>query len=149
TSCGQSLSNSLMLVLLRVFSSTRLTMTAQYSPGPGSPFFIGFPGVVPGTTTEYAGTSPCSTCPVSRSMILVEAPRKTPIESTEPSRRITPSATSERAPTKQLSSMMTGPACSGSSTPPMPAPPEMWQFFPICAQEPTVAQVSTMVPLST
>ena len=36
---------------------------------------------------------------------------------------------------KQLSSMMTGPACSGSSTPPMPAPPEMWQFLPICAQD--------------
>ncbi len=47
---------------------------------------------------------------------------------------------------KQLSSMITGPACSGSSTPPMPAPPEMWQFLPICAQEPTVAQVSIMVP---
>ena len=42
-----------------------------------------------------------------------------------------------------------GAACKGSSTPPMPAPPEMWQFLPICAQEPTVAQVSTMVPLST
>ena len=73
----------------------------------------------------------------------------TPIESTVPSRSTTPSATSERAPTKQLSSMMTGPACSGSSTPPMPAPPEMWQFLPICAQDPTVAQVSTMVPEST
>ena len=50
---------------------------------------------------------------------------------------------------KQLSSMTTGPACSGSSTPPMPAPPEIWQFLPIWAQEPTVAQVSIMVPLST
>ena len=70
----------------------------------------------------------------------------TPIDSTEPSRTITPSATSERAPMKQLSSMITGPACSGSSTPPMPAPPEMWQFLPICAQEPTVAQVSIIVP---
>ena len=74
---------------------------------------------------------------------------KTPMESTEPSRTTTPSATSERAPMKQWSSMITGPACSGSSTPPMPAPPEMWQFLPICAQEPTVAQVSTMVPEST
>jgi hypothetical protein len=45
--------------------------------------------------------------------------------------------------------MITGFACSGSSTPPMPAPPEMCTFLPICAQEPTVAQVSTMVPLST
>ena len=74
---------------------------------------------------------------------------KTPMDSTEPSRTITPSATSERAPMKQLSSMITGPACNGSSTPPMPAPPEMWHFLPICAQEPTVAQVSTMVPAST
>src|SRR6185312_14222180 len=45
--------------------------------------------------------------------------------------------------------MITGPACNGSSTPPMPAPPEIWQFLPICAHEPTVAQVSIMVPLST
>ncbi len=46
---------------------------------------------------------------------------------------------------KQLSSMIVGAACSGSSTPPMPAPPEMWQLAPIWAQLPTVAQVSTMV----
>ena len=51
----------------------------------------------------------------------------TPIDSTEPSPTMTPSATSERAPMKQLSSMMVGAACNGSSTPPMPAPPEMWQ----------------------
>ncbi len=50
---------------------------------------------------------------------------------------------------KQLSSMMTGPACSGSSTPPMPTPPDRCTFLPIWAQEPTVAQVSTIVPLST
>ena len=74
---------------------------------------------------------------------------KTPIESTEPSRTMTPSTTSERAPMKQLSSMITGPACSGSSTPPMPTPPERCTFLPICAHEPTVAQVSTMVPSPT
>ncbi len=50
---------------------------------------------------------------------------------------------------KQLSSMMTGLACSGSSTPPMPTPPDRCTFLPICAHEPTVAQVSTMVPSST
>ncbi|GJE31411.1 hypothetical protein LDDCCGHA_1588 [Methylobacterium oxalidis] len=71
------------------------------------------------------------------------------MESTLPSPMITPSATSARAPTKQLSSMITGLACSGSSTPAMPAPPEMWQFSPTCAQEPMVTQVSTMVPLPT
>ncbi len=31
----------------------------------------------------------------------------------------------------------------------MPAPPEMCTFLPICAHEPTVAQVSTIVPSST
>ena len=30
-----------------------------------------------------------------------------------------------------------------------PAPPEMWQFLPICAQLPTVAQVSIIEPPST
>ena len=73
----------------------------------------------------------------------------TPIESTAPVPTITPSATSLRAPMKQLSSITTGPACSGSSTPPMPVPPEICTFLPICAQEPTVAQVSIMVPSPT
>src|SRR3569623_1971978 len=74
---------------------------------------------------------------------------QTPIVTTEPSSTITPSPTTERAPMKQLSSMMVGAACKGSSTPPMPTPPERCTFLPICPQEPTVAQVSTMVPLST
>ena len=74
---------------------------------------------------------------------------KTPIEITEPWPTTTPSTTSERAPMKQSSSMIVGPACSGSRTPPMPTPPERWTFLPIWAQEPTVAQVSTMVPVST
>jgi len=87
--------------------------------------------------------------PVSRSTILVEAPKNTPIESTAPLRTITPSATSERAPMKQSSSMMTGSACSGSSTPPMPTPPEMCTRLPIWAQEPTVDHVSIMVLSST
>ena len=50
---------------------------------------------------------------------------------------------------KQLSSIMVGLACSGSKTPPMPTPPERWTLRPICAHEPTVAQVSTIVPVST
>ena len=50
---------------------------------------------------------------------------------------------------KQLSSMITGPAWTGSSTPPMPTPPDRCTFAPIWAQEPTVAQVSTMVPRPT
>ena len=90
-----------------------------------------------------------NTSPVSRSMIFVDAPMNTPIEMTEPSSTTTPSATSERAPMKTLSSIITGPACKGSKTPPIPTPPEIWQFFPICAQEPTVLHVSIIVPSST
>src|SRR4051812_17088483 len=73
----------------------------------------------------------------------------TPIDNTDPSPTTTPSTTSDRAPTKQLSSMMVGDACSGSSTPPIPTPPERWTFLPICAHDPTLAQVSTIVPEST
>ncbi len=68
---------------------------------------------------------------------------------TEFSSTITPSTTSLRAPMKQLSSMMVGSAWIGSSTPPMPTPPDRCTFLPICAHEPTVAQVSTIVPSST
>src|SRR3954465_9180965 len=50
-------------------------------------------------------------------------PRNTPMEMTLFSSTITPSTTSERAPTKQLSSMITGFACTGSRTPPLPPPP--------------------------
>ena len=50
---------------------------------------------------------------------------------------------------KQSSSMIVGAACSGSSTPPMPTPPERCTRLPICAQLPTVAHVSTIVPWST
>src|SRR6056300_246568 len=73
----------------------------------------------------------------------------TPIDITEFFSTMTPSTTSERAPIKQLSSIMVGLACNGSSTPPMPTPPDRCTFLPICAQEPTVAHVSTMVPSST
>ncbi len=73
----------------------------------------------------------------------------TPMDSTLPWPTITPSTISERAPMKQSSSMTVGLACSGSSTPPMPTPPDRCTFLPIWAQEPTVTQVSTMVPSST
>ena len=52
-SLSQSRNSSLMLVLERVRSSTRLTITAQASAGPPS-----LPGSAPGTTTEYSGTRP-------------------------------------------------------------------------------------------
>src|SRR5271168_4074388 len=53
----------------------------------------------------------------------VLCPMNTPMEITAPVSTITPYTISERAPMKQLSSMMVGVACSGSSTPPMRAPP--------------------------
>ena len=43
------------------------------------------------------------------------------------------------------SSTITGLACGGSSTPPIPTPPERCTSAPIWAHEPTVAQVSTIV----
>ncbi len=42
---------------------------------PGFPFGNAFPGSVPGTTTEYAGTRPKWISPVARSTIFVDAPR--------------------------------------------------------------------------
>ena len=47
------------------------------------------------------------------------------------------------------SSTTTGTAFAGSSTPPMPTPPARCTFLPIWAHDPTVAQVSTIVPEST
>src|SRR5689334_8875547 len=73
----------------------------------------------------------------------------TPIEMTEYSSTMTPSTISDRAPMKQLSSMIVGLAWTGSSTPPIPTPPDRWTPLPIWAQEPTVAHVSTIVPSST
>ena len=123
---------SLVAVLALVFSSTVLTITAQARLGAGFPLGSVFSlGMVPGTTTEYGGTRPKKISPVARLMIRVDCPMKTPIEMTLPFSIITPSAISERAPMKQSSSMITGLACRGSSTPPIPVPPEMCTRFPI------------------
>ncbi len=51
-----------MLVLARVWASTFFTMTAQYRL-----WLPSADGRLPLTTTEPAGTRPCSTCPVVRS----------------------------------------------------------------------------------
>src|SRR3546814_4090795 len=80
--------------------------------------------------------------PVLRSTILVVDVMNTPMDSTEPLPTRTPSTTSDRAPIKQSSSIMTGSACKGSSTPPMPTPPDKCTFLPIWAQLPTVTQRS-------
>ncbi len=58
----------------------------------------------------------------------------------------TPSTITQREPMNAPSSTITGTAPGGSSTPPMPTPPARWTSAPICAPEPTVAQVSTIVP---
>lgn len=49
---AQSRKSSLMLVFDRVCASTRFTITAQDSDGPGEPSGSGLPGSEPGTTTE-------------------------------------------------------------------------------------------------
>src|SRR5215469_11420620 len=74
----------------------------------------------------------------------VLCPMKTPMEITEPAPTNTPSTTSERAPMKQSSSMMVGVACSGSSTPPMPTPPERCTLRPIWAHEPHTARTQLL-----
>lgn len=110
-------------------------------PGPPS-----LPGSVPGTTTEKLGTRPVKIWPLARSTMRVDALMKTPIDRTQPSSTTTPSTTSERAPMKQLSSMMVGLAWSGSSTPPIPAPADTCTLRPTCAQLPIEAHVSTIAP---
>jgi hypothetical protein len=79
-------------------------------------------------------------------MIGVEAVSTVFAPSTASAPTRTPSTTMQREPTKAPSSTTTGLAWSGSSTPPMPTPPERWTSVPICAHDPTVAHVSTIVP---
>src|SRR3954463_5403471 len=57
----------------------------------------------------------------------------------------TPSTTRQREPRNAPSSTITGRAPGGSSTPPIPTPPAGGPSAPICAPEPAVAQVSTIV----
>src|SRR5690606_11964836 len=83
------------------------------------------------------------------SIILVDAVSTTLAPNTASVSTWTPSTTIALDPTKTLSSMITGAAWTGSSTPPIPTPPLRCTCLPIWAHEPTVAQVSTMVPSST
>ncbi len=75
----------------------------------------------------------------------IDPVRTQPAPSTTPVPTRAPAATMQRDPIKVSSPTTIGTAPGGSSTPPMPTPPERWTFAPICAHEPTVAQVSTMV----
>ena len=69
--------------------------------------------------------------------------------STAPRFTMVPSYTPQFPPTSTSSSMITGIAPTGSSTPPICAAAEMWQCLPTCAQLPTSACESTMVPSPT
>ena len=82
-------------------------------------------------------------------MTWVVGVRMAPAPRVAPRRTRAPPTTMHRDPTNASSSTTTGTAFGGSSTPPMPTPPERWTFLPIWAAEPTVAQVSTIVPEST
>ncbi len=82
-------------------------------------------------------------------MTCVVGVRMAPAPSVAPRRTRAPPTTIQRDPIIASSSTTTGTAFGGSSTPPMPTPPDRWTFFPIWAPDPTVAQVSTIVPSST
>src|SRR5919199_5246904 len=104
-------------------------------------------GRVPGTTTARGGTRPrysTGSVPVT-SMTGIDAPSTTCGAITASRPTTTPSTTTARDPMKAPSSTITGRAPGGSSTPPIPTPPARWTFAPICAPEPTVAHVSTIV----
>ena len=145
TGTSNSRRTAVRLVFLSV-DSFRIPMikahVTPYSPD-GKDFCV-----VPGTTTALLGTMPRET--FSRlphaSIILVDDVKTTPAPRTAPSPMRTPSTMTHRLPTKTLSSMITGLACTGSNTPPIPTPPARWTFLPICAHEPTVTHVSTIVP---
>src|SRR5215467_9422803 len=105
---------------------------------------------VPLTHTDQAGASPRgSSSPDCTSMMCVVGVRIVPAPRTAPARTLAPLTTIDREPMNASSSTTTGTALGGSRTPPMPTPPDRWTFLPICAQEPTVAHVSTIVPEST
>ena len=86
--------------------------------------------------------------PLSRSTIFVDGPRNAP--STTP-RLAHDHALGHLGARADEAIVLNngGLACSGSSTPPMPAPPEMCTRLPIWAQEPTIAQVSIIAHSST
>jgi hypothetical protein len=101
---------------------------------------------VPGMTTARSGTSPrysLGSAPVT-SMIGTVDVSTTFAPSTASLRTRTPSTITQRDPTNTPSSTITGRADGGSSTPPIPTPPARCTSRPICAHDPTVAQVSTI-----
>jgi hypothetical protein len=110
---NQSRKNSLIQVFERVFSSTRLTMTAQAERRAGRAVRQRLcRAAIPAPPPNRPALRPINDLAGGAVHDLGRSPQETP-PSTAPRlpRTITPSATSERAPMKQLSSMITGPAC--------------------------------------
>src|SRR5688500_19895870 len=107
-----------------------------------------FLGRTPGITTDRGGTLPriaTGSSPVtSRITVLAVITTFAPITASRPIR--TPSTRIAREPTNTPSSITTGVAPGGSRTPPTPTPPARCTSRPICAHDPTVAQVSTIEP---
>jgi len=99
-----------------------------------------------GTPTDIRGTSPIKISPVSAVDDLGGGAQKHAHRQHRALAHITPSATSERAPMKQSSSTMTGSALQRLSTPPIRTAAGMCTRLPICAQDPTVAQVRSWSP---
>src|SRR4029453_15952773 len=102
-------------------------------------------------TTLLAGTRPLystGSLPLT-SIIFVLCVSTTLAPSTASFSTITPSTTIDLDPRKQPSSIIPGEPSQRSSSPPIPPPPLRCTPLPICAQLPTVSQVSTIVPSST
>src|SRR5581483_9471018 len=109
----------------------------------------------PGTTTAPAGTSngwspdDRYTCSRTMSNSGVDRVRIVPAPSTARSCTIVPSYTPQFPPTSTSSSITTGVALIGSSTPPTWAAALKCTRFPTCAHDPTSACESIIVPSST
>ena len=88
---------------------------------------------VPGITTERAGTIPLYSLGLLpfTSIIFVEAVSTTLAPSTASFSILIPSTTIYLDPIKASSSIITGDACTGSNTPPIPTPPDKCTFLPI------------------
>src|SRR5690606_5437556 len=119
----KSRSASFRLVFLSVEALRVPMMSAQETMNSPAGNFL---GRMPGMTTLRAGTRPRSSfgsLPVT-SRMTVEAVSATPAPMTASDSISMPSTMMARLPMKQPSSTMTGCAPGGSSTPPMPTPPD-------------------------
>ena len=98
------------------------------------------------TQRHPGGTTPRpSSLPVSVAITGMPGFSRLASPSTLPRPTRAPWVTMLRLPMRQSSSTMTGAAWGGSSTPPIPTPPDRCTLAPIWAQDPTVAHVSTIV----